>query len=155
MQIKKIQQKSLALILALTCVFAINEISDAQFVDNTAPFTNNTPTPIYTLQDQIKGDGSSCTGSGTTCGISVNAFTAEQNASFNQQTFFSDVMVGADTATSTLYIGGTDPSGILRSVDVNVKGSLKSTDLLSSDTLINSGSGELCAAQNGDIILCQ
>jgi hypothetical protein len=154
MKIKHIQQKSLALILAVACVFIANEISAAPFVSNTNPPANNTETPIYTVYDQIKGDGLACTGAGTTCGISVNGFIAEQNASFNKQTFFSNIILGSDSATSTIYFGGTDPVGTQRAVDVNVKGSFKSTDTLSSDALINSGSGELCATQIGDIVLC-
>jgi hypothetical protein len=157
MQLKNIQPVIALCVIALGLSFIASQIQAATFVSNTNPPTNDTQTPIYTTTDQIKGDSLPCTGTGTTCGISVNSFIAEQNASFNKQTFFSDTILGLNTGgtDSTLKFGGVDPTNIERTVDVNVTSSFKASGILAANNIGNSGgSGELCANINGDIILC-
>ncbi len=125
---------------------------------------NNTEALIHVGADQVKGNTTNSSG------LAVGAFVAKQNASLDGQSFFTGHLNGLFLSTvpggvgffpntthfSMLRFGGTisgDPQPKKATIDIN--GKLSSLYGLSSGMLASTESEtELCAEQDGTIILC-
>lgn len=120
----------------------------AQLNTTSAP-ANNTTTPLNVgLGDQVKtGD------------ISVNAFSVSKSALFEKSVILQGILTGSPVTTtkSTLSIGGTDPSGVRRTVDLlttNGKVTVSNTVKLSSLVTPQPTNKELCATSSGTLVFC-
>jgi hypothetical protein len=115
--------------------------ASSTFIDATSSAPNNNiDVPLHTGPDQVK-NGS----------ISVDTFSAYQNASFFQQVFLTGAVFGGHPgdASSTLYVGtGPLPTNLAADGAIQVAGSI------TSGSVANQNSGALCADANGNIILC-
>jgi hypothetical protein len=107
----------------------------------TAP-ANNTDLPLNVgSMLQVKGGG-----------LSVNAFSAYQNAEFDGSTYFNGPLF-APTSNGTIIFGGGDSTGE-HNVGLAISGALNSTGILGSAPLANSTTSTVCADGNGVVILC-
>jgi hypothetical protein len=96
------------------------------------------------------------TGQIKTAGLSVNTFSAAQNAEFKQQTFFQDLIRGGSPADtdSVLKIGGVDLGGVTRTVYTIITGKLTVDSTLASSMLNTANEINLCANDQGEIEKC-
>lgn len=131
---------------------------------NTRPSTvlgENPDTPINVSSVlQIKGCPipSACPQTGG--GLSVNTFSATSAAQFQKDVTFNGILRGdtpvAQTVNSTVSFGGLDATSVNRIVDLVMKGSLETKNVLELANLANntSGGGEVCADAAGNLVLC-
>jgi hypothetical protein len=106
----------------------------------TTPPGGNIDAPLHTGPSQIK-DG----------GLSVNAFAAYQDASFNQQVFFNGAVFGGQpgAGSSTVSIGDANaPANIAADGAENTSGTITSA------SVANQSNHTLCADTSGTIIIC-
>ena len=106
-----------------------------------APGTN-IALPIHMGQSQLK-DG----------GLSVNTFTAWQNAHFVQQVFINE-MLSAVTGSTLVRFGGADALGTTRTVAVDVSGGFTTTGTIKAVNVAGTSEGKLCATADGTIVRC-
>jgi hypothetical protein len=136
---------STVLLLVLGLMLSVGLSYAATFVEptSTSDFRPSVITPGTV--DQTK-----------TAGLSVNTFSAAQDAEFKQQTFFQDLIRGGIPAdvNSTLNIGGVDFGGITHTVNTIINGKLTIDGTLASTTLNTSTEINLCANSLGEIGKC-
>jgi hypothetical protein len=127
----------------LIVALGIGLVHAAPFTDaGTTPPSGNVAVPVNTRADLQVKDG----------GLSVGAFAVEQDAYFDQQTFFKGVVSGGvpGSTSSTVALGSSASP-----VTVNVSGDVSAHGSIKSDSLKNIASPSLCATANGTIVSCQ
>ena len=104
--------------------------------------SSNIDIPLHTGPDQVK-DG----------GLSVGTFTAWQNAQFKQQLFLNGTVFGGTPAnsgtTSTVVMGDTGAPA-----NLSVNGNLSASTFITSSSIANSGSLNVCANSTGTLVTC-
>jgi hypothetical protein len=147
---KMIIQNSKYVIVGLILITGINSVFAEPQVKNTStPPENNTDVPINVgTTAQEKGQGAVCTGTGTSCGLSVNEFVAASGVQFNAQLVLEGSVLG--NAQKEVLIGSTNVHG------VTATGGFSTETYFQSDTLKHSSSQPqpLCNDSAGNIVKC-
>ncbi|MDB5188781.1 MAG: hypothetical protein JWM92_379 [Candidatus Nomurabacteria bacterium] len=104
--------------------------------------SSNVDVPLHTGPDQVK-DG----------GLSVNTFTAWQNAQFKQQLFLNGIVFGGTPTnsgtTSTVVMGDTTTPA-----NLSVNGGVSASAFITSASVANSSSLNVCANSTGTLVTC-
>ncbi|HTH93119.1 MAG TPA: hypothetical protein VL576_01380 [Candidatus Paceibacterota bacterium] len=148
MNTKKLFQNLIYVVAGSIVAIGLSYVAHAAGTWNDAsgtPPANNTAFPLNVgAADQIKQGG-----------LGVTTFIANANAELDGSTYFTGPL-HADPANgnSTISIGGTDPKGITRNVNVAMNGSFTNSGSITSAPLANNAMTPVCANSAGVVILC-
>lgn len=159
---KKLTTQSIALaILVVIALFAGGVSAGNPAIPNPGGFSaNNTPFPVDVgTSYQIKGTQGQSGG-----GLSVEAFTARAAASFDKIVGIQGILTGNPTSAINSNLSfGAGSNGTGNRVDLSILGTTYATELTAGDRAgglysdavkATTGLNELCAKQDGTIIVC-